>query len=72
MSPGRTMFLFKHGSEDRGTISMTSRMLQKLCESRRMRALERSTLVDRATARARQQLTALGNPGASPEQRLAG
>ena len=59
MSPGRTLFLFSHGAKDRETISMTARTLGRLCAAGRMRALETAFLIDRATTRARQQLTAL-------------
>ncbi|MDQ6685503.1 MAG: DUF1631 domain-containing protein, partial [Pseudomonadota bacterium] len=65
MSPGRTMFLFQHGSRGRGTISMTARMLQRLSEAGRLRAAERVPLIDRATARARRQLAGSLTPGAA-------
>jgi hypothetical protein len=62
MAPGRTLFLFSHGSKDRRAISMTARMLERLCEARRLRTFEHASLVDRATERARQQLAAIGSP----------
>jgi hypothetical protein len=60
ISPGRNFFIFTHGSKDRKTVSMTQRMLLRLCESGRLKAFEASFLVERATARARRQLAALG------------
>ncbi|NUZ05257.1 DUF1631 family protein [Piscinibacter koreensis] len=61
MSPGRNLFLFTHGSKDRRTISMTVRMLERLCQAHRMRSYEGAPLIDRATARARQQLAEQDN-----------
>ena len=55
MNASRTFFLFAHGAEERGTISMTARMLGKLCEARRLKALEDKPLIDRATERVRNQ-----------------
>ncbi len=63
MSPGRTLFLFSHGVKGRETISMTARTLARLCEGGRMRAFENAFLIDRATQRARQQLSAIGRSG---------
>ncbi len=63
MSPGRTLFLFAHGAGGRQTISMTARTLARLCEGGRMRAFENAFLIDRATQRARQQLSAIGRSG---------
>lgn len=51
----RSFFLFKHGVEDRGTISMTVRMLGRLCDTGRMKAFEDKPLLDRATERLRTQ-----------------
>ncbi|MEP7303550.1 MAG: DUF1631 family protein [Caldimonas sp.] len=59
MSPARNLFLFTHGSKDRASISMTARMLERLCDSRRMRTFEPGFLIDRATERARRQLAEL-------------
>ncbi len=59
VSPGRSFFVFTHGSGQRGTVSMTYRMLTRLCEEGRLRALENAYLLERATARARRQLAAL-------------
>ena len=59
MAPGRTLFLFTHGVNDRRSISMTARMLEKLCDARRMRTFEEGGLIDRAAERAKVQLAAL-------------
>jgi hypothetical protein len=59
VSPGRNFFVFTHGSKHQETISLTSRMLARMCESNRMRAIEHTYLMERATARARRQLAAL-------------
>ena len=59
VSPGRSFFVFTHGAKQRGTVSMTHRMLVKLCAGGRLRALEAAYLLERATARARRQLAAL-------------
>jgi Protein of unknown function (DUF1631) len=61
MSPGRNFFMFTHGSKDRRSISMTARMLDRLCQTGRMCAIEASYLIDRATERARQQLAQLSS-----------
>lgn len=62
VSAGRTFYVFHHGGRHRRTVSLTHRMLVKLCESGRLRAFESTDLIARATARARQQLAAL-RPG---------
>ncbi len=59
VSPGRSFFVFTHGAKQRGALSMTHRMLVKLCEGGRLRALEAAYLLERATARARRQLASL-------------
>ena len=59
ISPGRTFFVFTRGSKHQHAISMTARMLYRLCETGRLRAYENSYLIERATARARKQLAAL-------------
>ena len=64
VSPGRTFFVFKTGNKHQETISMTSRMVARMCETGRMRAVESAYLMERATNRARKQLAALG--GAAP------
>ncbi len=60
VSPGRTFFIFTYGRMYKQTITVTSRTLNKLCDSRRFRAYENAELIERATARARKQLAALG------------
>lgn len=60
VSASRTFFVFTHGSKQRKTISMTYRMLSRMCETGRMRAFENAYLIDRATVRARRQLAKLG------------
>ncbi|MFO1293866.1 MAG: DUF1631 family protein [Rubrivivax sp.] len=60
VSPGRTFFVFTHGQRHKRTVSLTQRMLVRLCESGRLRAYESAQLLERATARARRQLAALG------------
>jgi Protein of unknown function (DUF1631) len=59
VSPGRTFFVFTRGKRHKQTISLTHRMLVRLCESKRLRAFESAYLLERATARARRQLSAL-------------
>ena len=61
VSAGRSFFVFTHGTGVQQTVSMTYRMLLKLCEGGRLRALESAYLLERATARARRQLAALGS-----------
>lgn len=60
ISAGRSFFIFTHGKRHQETVTMTARMLRKLCEAGRMRAYEPALLLERATARARAQLAALG------------
>lgn len=64
VSAARTFFVFKHGEKQRKTISMTYRMLSRMCETGRMRAYENAYLLERATARARRQLAELKAPAA--------
>jgi hypothetical protein len=59
MSPARSFFVFSRGKKHQETISMTSRMLARMCETGRMRAYENAYLMERATFRARKQLAAL-------------
>lgn len=59
VSAGRSFFVFTHGAKQRETVSMTYRMLCKLCAAGRLRALESAYLLERATARARRQLQEL-------------
>jgi hypothetical protein len=67
VSPGRTFFIFTRGKKVQKTISMTARMLARMCDSGRMRAFENAYLIERATARARSQLAAL-RPAAATRQ----
>jgi hypothetical protein len=60
VSPSRTFFIFTQGSRHKKTVSLTQRMLKRLCETGRFRAYEQATLLERATERARRQLSALG------------
>jgi len=62
VSPGRSFFVFSRGREHQETISVTARMLARMCETGRMRAVESAYLMERATARARKQLAALRAP----------
>jgi hypothetical protein len=65
ISPGRTFFVFTRGREHQHAISMTARMLYRLCETGRLRAYENAYLLERATARARKQLAAMRGGAAS-------
>lgn len=65
ISPGRTFFVFTRGKLHQHAISMTARMLYRLCETGRLRAFENAYLIERATARARKQLAALRTGGLS-------
>jgi|WetSurMetagenome_2_1015567.scaffolds.fasta_scaffold00732_20 hypothetical protein len=56
VSPGRSFFVFNRGARHQQTISLTQRMLVRLCETGRLRAFESAYLLERATARARRQL----------------
>ena len=58
-SPGRAFFVFTHGKAHEKTVSMTSRMLRRLCDTERFRAFEQAELIERATSRARKQLAQL-------------
>jgi hypothetical protein len=62
VSSGRGFFLFTRGTKHQETISMTSRMLARMCETGRMRAVESAYLMERATHRARKQLAGLKTP----------
>jgi hypothetical protein len=65
ISPGRTFFVFTRGKMHQHAISMTARMLYRLCETGRLRAFENAYLIERATARARKQLAELRTGGLS-------
>jgi len=60
VSAGRSFFVFTRGRKHQETISMTARMLARMCETGRMRAVESTYLMERATQRARRQLAAMG------------
>ncbi len=64
VSPGRGFFVFTHGAKQRAALSMTHRMLVKLCGDGRLRALENAYLLERATARTRRQLAQMARPHA--------
>ncbi|WP_374660627.1 DUF1631 family protein [Inhella sp.] len=59
ISAQRSFFIFTEGDTHPKTVTMTARMLRRLCESERLRAFESAHLLERATARARSQLAAL-------------
>jgi len=71
VSASRSFFVFTHGTRHVQTISLTLRMLVRLCESSRLRAFENGYLVERATARARQQLADLNASGSTSQGLLA-
>ena len=60
VSAGRSFFVFTFGRKHQETISMTARMLARMCDTNRFRAVESSYLMERATMRARKQLAAIG------------
>jgi len=62
VSAARSFFVFTRGKRHQETISMTARMLARMCETGRLRAVESTYLMERATQRARKQLAALGAP----------
>jgi hypothetical protein len=66
ISPGRGFFVFTHGKAHEKTVSMTARMITRLCDTERFRAYEQAELLERATARARKQLAKLGAPLGAP------
>jgi len=61
ISAGRSFFIFTQGTKHQETVTMTARMLKRMCESGRLRAFENAYLLERATARARKQLAALNS-----------
>ena len=63
VSPARSFFVFTRGHKHQETISLTSRMLARMCDTGRMRAVESAYLMERATARARKQLAAMKAQG---------
>jgi hypothetical protein len=55
-SPGQTFFVFTRGPHrHQSTITVSARVLIRLCDDGRFRAFEVAGLIERATARARQQ-----------------
>ena len=62
VSSGRSFFVFTRGGKHQETISMTARMLARMCETGRFRAVESAYLMERATQRARKQLADLKTP----------
>ncbi len=64
VSPAKSFYIFSHGGRHRKTISLTQRMLTRLCETGRLKAFESAYLIERATARARRQLSALSGSAA--------
>ncbi len=62
VSAARSFFVFTRGKKHQETISMTARMLARMCETNRFRAVESAYLIERATYRARRQLAALATP----------
>jgi hypothetical protein len=62
VSSGRSFFVFTRGGKHQETISMTARMLARMCETGRFRAVESAYLMERATQRARKQLAELNAP----------
>ena len=69
VSPGRSFFIFSHGARHKKTVSLTQRMLVRLCETGRLRAFENATLIERATERARRQLATLSVSARGAERR---
>jgi len=65
VSPGRSFFVFNRGKRHKQAISLTYRMLLRLCETGRMRAFEQAYLLERATARARRQLASVSAAGSA-------
>ena len=59
VSAARSFYVFSHGAKQRETVSMTHRMLVKLCDAGRLRAMEGAYLLERASARARRQLASI-------------
>jgi hypothetical protein len=70
VSPSRAFFVFTRGKKHQKTISMTQRMVSRMCDTGRLRAFENAYLLERATARARKQLAELvsvpGRPATPP------
>jgi hypothetical protein len=65
ISPGRTFFAFTVGSSQRDVISCTARMVHRMCETGRLRAVESTDLLERATVRAVEQMATLQPPSSA-------
>jgi hypothetical protein len=61
VSAARSFFVFTRGKKHKQSVSLTQRMLVRMCETGRMRAFENAYLIERATARARRQLASMGS-----------
>ncbi len=59
VSPSRTFYVFSRGKRHQQVVSLTHRMLLRMCDTGRLRAFESAYLLERATARARRQLASL-------------
>jgi hypothetical protein len=59
ISPARSFFVFTHGKGQAQTVSFTARMVGRMAQAQRLKPLESSFLIERASARARKQLAAL-------------
>lgn len=66
VSAARSFFIFTHGGRHKKTVSLTRRMVQRLCEGSRLRAFETDFLIERATERTRRQLAAVGGTQSAP------
>ena len=67
VSDARGFFIFTHGGRHKKTVSLTRRMLDRLCTAGRLRAFEAAYLIERATARTRRQLAGMAPAaGSSP------
>jgi hypothetical protein len=64
VSAARSFFIFTHGGRHKKTVSLTQRMLVRLCETGRLKSFESAWLIERATERARRQLASLGSAAA--------
>jgi hypothetical protein len=71
VSPNRAFYAFTRGQKHQRTVSLTARMLLRLCEAGRLRADEAAPLLDRASARARRQLAAAANGAPGPAATVA-
>ncbi len=60
MSPGRTFFVFTRGKDPSRPLSLTYRMLARLCETHRLRPFEGAYLLERATAKVQMHMASKG------------